>query len=208
MNKTLKYCFNIFQKTLKLPVFLINIGRFYSLSIKIGIREIYAVEGIPYLRNNGAFEIKKHVKINSRYSVNPIGGQSFASFVVWKGGKLIIDEGAGISNSAIICSLQVYIGKNVIIGGDCKIYDTDFHSLEYDKRKNNEIQPVKKPIHIEEGVFIGGGSMILKGVTIGKYSIVGAGSVVSKSIPPGEIWAGNPARYIKKVNQGKLNTSE
>lgn len=55
------------------------------------------------------------------------------------------------------------------------------------------------PIVIEDDVFIGAHCIISKGVTIGARSIVAAGSVVVKSIPPDEVWGGNPARFIKKV---------
>lgn len=54
-----------------------------------------------------------------------------------------------------------------------------------------------KPVLLKRGCFIGANSIILKGCTIGENSIVGAGSVVSKDIPDNEIWAGNPARFIK-----------
>lgn len=57
--------------------------------------------------------------------------------------------------------------------------------------------PPAKSIYIEDGAFIGGNSIILKGVKIGKNSVVGAGSVVTRDIPDGEIWAGNPARKIR-----------
>jgi acetyltransferase-like isoleucine patch superfamily enzyme len=60
-------------------------------------------------------------------------------------------------------------------------------------------QTVSKSIVIKNGAWIGGSSIILKGVIIGSKSIVGAGSVVAKNVPPGEIWAGNPAKFIKKA---------
>ena len=56
-----------------------------------------------------------------------------------------------------------------------------------------------RPVVIEHDAFIGAGSIILSGVTIGANSVVAAGSVVSRSIPANEIWGGNPARFIKKV---------
>ena len=56
-----------------------------------------------------------------------------------------------------------------------------------------------KPIIIEDDVFIGARCLVLKGVTIGRGAMVGAGSVVTKNIPPCEIWAGNPAKYIKSI---------
>jgi acetyltransferase-like isoleucine patch superfamily enzyme len=59
---------------------------------------------------------------------------------------------------------------------------------------------VTKPVVIRDGAFIGAHTIVLKGVTIGERSVVGAGSVVTKDIPDGEIWAGNPARFIRKLD--------
>ena len=55
------------------------------------------------------------------------------------------------------------------------------------------------PVVIKDGAFIGAHCIILKGVSIGEKSVVGAGSVVTKSIPDGEIWAGNPAKFIRRI---------
>jgi acetyltransferase-like isoleucine patch superfamily enzyme len=65
-----------------------------------------------------------------------------------------------------------------------------------DKRSDKK-HAVKLKVIIEDNVFIGAHSTILKGVTIGKNSVIGACSVVTKNIPPNEIWAGNPAKFIK-----------
>jgi acetyltransferase-like isoleucine patch superfamily enzyme len=59
---------------------------------------------------------------------------------------------------------------------------------------------VSEPIVIGDDVFIGANSIVLKGVNIGDRSIIGAGSVVSKNIPADEIWAGNPIKFIKRIN--------
>ncbi len=85
-----------------------------------------------------------------------------------------------------------------MIGGGTCIYDTDFHPLTTaDRLNDNDEKIVSAAVIIEQNVFIGANCTILKGVTIGKNSIVGACSVVAKKIPPNEIWAGNPAKFIK-----------
>lgn len=174
---------------------------FKNKHIEIDTNEIKNIHGIPYIKNDGFFCIKGDIVINSRYSMNPIGGQEYCTFVVAKGAKMVIDKGARISNSTFICWNNIYIGEHVYIGGDCKIYDTDFHSVKYYNRIKKIDNDIKSnPICIKKGAFIGTGSIILKGVTIGEKSIIGAGSVVSRDIPDNEIWAGNPARFIKKVS--------
>ena len=57
----------------------------------------------------------------------------------------------------------------------------------------------EKPVVIGNDVFIGAKSIILKGVIIGENSVIGAGSVVTKSVPANQIWAGNPAKFIRNI---------
>lgn len=65
------------------------------------------------------------------------------------------------------------------------------------KKFDNDINSAE--VYISEGAFIGAHSIILKGITIGKNSVIGAGSVVTQDIPNDEVWAGNPAKFIKKL---------
>ena len=90
----------------------------------------------------------------------------------------------------------------MLLGGGVKIYDTDFHSVNWEKRRNifSDNDRRAKPVIIQDDVFIGAGTTILKGTTIGSRSIIGAGSIVSGTIPADEIWAGNPARRIRGIN--------
>lgn len=119
---------------------------------------------------------------------------------------IIIGDNVGISNSTIVSWNKVEIDDYVYIGGGCKIWDTDFHSIDpYERRHNGDQKVNMAPIKIKKYAFIGGGSIILKGVTIGEYSIIGAGSVVVKSVPDKEIWAGNPARCIRKIEIEELH---
>ena len=144
------------------------------------------------------------VHINSAGWANPIGCGERVYIQMVDACQLIIGNNCGISNCAFTCANNIKIEDNVLLGSGCKIYDTDFHALDYEERVKGNYPgaPIKTaPVVIEEGAFIGAGSMILKGVTIGKHSIVGAGAVVTKSIPAGEIWGGNPAKYIRKVEE-------
>lgn len=155
--------------------------------------------GLIRVRNRGKIVIGNKVTINSAPMANPIGGQERTILVAQKGAKITIGDGAGISNCAIFASESVTIGKQVMIGAGVKIYDTDFHPVEFTERMENK--PAKKAaVTIADGAFIGAHSIILKGVTIGKKSVIGAGSVVTGSVPDNEIWAGNPARFIRKIH--------
>ena len=85
-----------------------------------------------------------------------------------------------------------------MLGADVKIWDTDFHPVNYNDRMRN-LAGAARPVHIKEGVFVGACSIVLKGVTIGEHSVIGAGSVVTHDIPPNEVWAGNPAVFVRKI---------
>jgi len=121
---------------------------------------------------------------------------------IWIGrnGKLVFGNNVGISNSTIVCSRKITIEDNVYVGGDCKIYDTNFHSLLPEARLSRPDTTVATAeIVIRSKCFIGGHSVILKGVTIGTEAVVAAGSVVTRDVPDGEVWGGNPAKFLKSV---------
>ena len=160
----------------------------------------YNINGKLVIFCKGKISIGKKTKINSSKFKNVIGGDTRTSFVVKKGAKLVIGENVKISNSAFYCAESITIGNNVMIGGSTKIWDTDFHSLDPAKRLENPNEGYNtRPVIIHDNAFIGGFSIILKGTEIGENSVIGAGSVVSGTIPPNEIWAGNPAKFVKKV---------
>lgn len=152
------------------------------------------------LFGKGDIEIMDNVTIVSSSTWNPTAGGTYSALIVQPGGRIVIGSGTGISNASITAKEEVYIGKNVLIGSCCMISDNDFHPIYADDRQRNQLENVRhKKVKIEDNVFIGARSIILKGVTIGARSVVGAGSVVTKDIPEDEIWAGNPAKFIKKL---------
>lgn len=153
---------------------------------------------------SGKIIIGDNVTINSASWANPIGVGDRTYFQLLNDAMVKIGNNCGISNAAFTCASEIVLEDNVLVGSGCRLYDTDFHALDYSERikGNYPGAPIKtKPIYIGEGAFIGAGTYILKGVNIGKHSIIGAGSVVTKSIPENEIWAGNPARFVRKIEE-------
>lgn len=139
------------------------------------------------------------VEINSNLKSNPIGGSTKTILYVKPGAKISIGDFTGISNSCIYAAKEIEIGKHVLIGGNSKIYDTDFHSLNAEERVDKKENIKTAKVTIGDYVFVGAHCVILKGVTIGKNSIIAAGSVVTKDVPANQMWGGNPARFIREV---------
>lgn len=118
-----------------------------------------------------------------------------------KEANLVIGNDVMMSSVVLRCAKGITIEDGVTVGALTIITDTDAHPLDPNLRGNGRDGELarKKEIHIKRKAFIGTSCIICKGVTVGENSIVGAGSVVTKSIPDNEIWAGNPARFIKKL---------
>ena len=190
----------IVRRVLTLPSKLYNYILLKYRHVNYG--ENLIINGRLFCVSNSKDGIKlgNNVRINSCRKSNPIGGDDKTILFAKGKGKIRIDDGCGLSNNTLFACESIMIGKNVLIGGGTKIYDTDFHWIELSRRLN-ELGGATKPVIIKDGAFIGAHCIILKGVTIGEESIVGAGSVVTKDIPNGEIWAGNPAKYIRKVGE-------
>lgn len=170
----------------------------------------FKTNGLPYISIalGGKCTIDSNFRMNNGLVGNPIGRPQKCVFFVDKGGFLKIGKDVGMSQTALVCYEKIIIGDYVKIGGGVCIYDTDFHSLDPEKRKDPLLDTANKvtsPVIICENAFIGAHSTILKGVTIGKNSIIGAGSIVTKDVPDNEIWGGNPAKKIKNIQFSVLS---
>lgn len=93
---------------------------------------------------------------------------------------------------------EVHIGHHVMIGPVVQIY-TVAHPIQAEARIQG--WEVAKPIIIEDNVWLGGSAILLPGVRIGRNAVVGAGAVVSRSVPANMVVAGNPARVIREIEQ-------
>ena len=122
---------------------------------------------------------------------------------IFIGDKVIINM-----NCTFVDNNRIDIGSNVLIASNVQIY-TATHSIRVNERmvqdwsEGQEIcRTYALPVKIEDGVWIGGGVIILPGVTIGRNSVIGAGSVVTHSIPESCVAVGNPCRVIKQIDNG------
>ncbi|QEM10527.1 acyltransferase [Mucilaginibacter rubeus] len=133
-------------------------------------------------------------------------------------GNVSIGNRCYIGCSKIICRSSVSFGDDVFVAWGSYFYDHDSHAVDYRERENDiktQLEDYRagrnfienknwsvvntKPIKISSNAWIGMNCIILKGVTIGEGAIVGAGSVVTKDVPPWTIVGGNPAKVIKEI---------
>jgi len=115
------------------------------------------------------------------------------------GNYILISPGTSIRSAE-----SIDIGDSTMIASDVVITDSDWHCI-YDR---TDYVATPKPVKIHKNVWIGERSIILKGTQIGENSIIGAGSVVHGDIPPNSIYAGNPAKEVKKLDEGSFVTRE
>lgn len=134
-------------------------------------------------------------------------------------GEVVIGNRVFIGGSTIMCRTKVEFGNNIFVAWGSYFYDHDSHSLDYKLRQDDISQQLTDirngeffithknwdvvntaSIKICDNAWIGMNALILKGVTVGEGAIVGAGSVVTKDVEPWTIVAGNPAKFIKRVD--------
>lgn len=186
-------------------------------------RLLFSIHGVRYGKNlniynriyiriyEGAkFIIGDNVTFSSGSAINPLCRNIRGQIFITHNAEVFIGDNSGLSSTSLWAKQSIRIGNRVNIGGDCIIMDTDAHSLDWriregilteenGRRINDYDSALSAPILIEDDVLIGTRCIILKGVTIGARSIIGAGSVVTKSIPPDSIAGGNPCRVIRQL---------
>lgn len=146
-----------------------------------GVREIELRKKIleeMFSTTNGEFYIEQPFFCSYGYNIH-WGKNAYANYNL-----TIIDNG------------KVEVGDNVMIGPSVQLL-TACHPLDAEER--NALIEFTKPIIIGDNVWIGGGAIVLPGVTIGKNCVIGAGSVVTKDIPNDVVAAGNPCRIIREI---------
>lgn len=119
-----------------------------------------------------------------------------SSLVTRGEGRIFIGRGTFLNCGVWIRSAKlVWIGNNVLVGPRVMIMDNDAHEIGGD----HKVGGIVDPVIIKSNAWLCAGAIILKGVTVGERSVVGAGSVVTRDVSDRVVVAGNPARFIKDV---------
>lgn len=158
--------------------------------------------GMPIIQKHrqSVMRFGRGMSLRSCVHSNPLGTHHPVILCTWQTGALLeIGDNFSMTGGSIVAALRITIGDNVAVGANSTILDTDFHPIDPAQRRLNPQSAKTAPVVIEDDVFIGMNSLILKGVTIGRGSVVGAGSVVTKDVLAGTIVAGNPARVVGKI---------
>jgi acetyltransferase-like isoleucine patch superfamily enzyme len=179
------------------------------------VRLMFALNGIEWRqgwRFYGMPIIQKHRRSLIRFGTglglrsstrsNPLGPNHPVILATWREeSRLEVGANFAMTGGALCAAERIIIGNNVTVGANTTITDTDFHPLEAKQRRLESSGGRAGGIAIADDVFIGMNCLILKGVTIGQGSVIGAGSVVALDVPPHVIVAGNPARLVRELFQ-------
>ena len=147
------------------------------------------------LKNIGNIQIGDSVSLNS-YPDGDIYKTGLLTH--YKDSIIVIGNNCNLNGTMIHCNSSVSIGSFCMFGPGTKIVDNDSHRVSTDITERRKV-PKSNPITIEDNVWIGMNSLVLKGVNIGKNSIVAANSVVTKNVPENVLVVGNPAKIIKAI---------
>ncbi|AQQ09159.1 Maltose O-acetyltransferase [Sedimentisphaera cyanobacteriorum] len=172
--------------------------------IKLGAKTSFIGSPIISKVKDSNIELGEGVILCSRPQYTALGCSHPVVIRAMKSGALIkIGDRVRVSGLSICAAEIITIGDRCVIGSDSMIVDTDFHSIDPAKRSSkDDFENAKSsPVVIGNDVFIGANCAVLKGSTIGNYAVIGANSVVTKDVPEGTVFAGNPAKKIANIKE-------
>lgn len=178
------------------------VARIYLSAAGVRMGKTPKLYGIPMvsLYPGSRIVIGDNVTLRSKSKGNAIGvNHEVILRTQAQGAEIIIGNRVGISGGAICAIRRVTIGDGTLIGANVVIADNDFHPSDPVKRKVGERNLESKEIIIGKNVWLGADTYICKGVSIGDNSVIGAKSVVTKSIPPNSVAVGVPAKVVKML---------
>lgn len=183
-------------------VLVAPLGRLRFLTAGVKWSPGLSLYGVPIIQRHRRSSISLGHGASLRSSVrsNPLGpARPVILSTRSTDARIQIGDNFAMTGGTIVAENSVTIGHRVTIGADCVITDTDFHPLDPAARSEQPTLGEHAPVTLGDDVFLGMRSVVLKGVTIGSGTVVGACSVVSSDLPGGVVAAGNPARVLRAI---------
>jgi acetyltransferase-like isoleucine patch superfamily enzyme len=186
----------------------LHLNRLHRLYFEIK-RHYYKLR-YPNVRLAKGVIIKGSLKVSGSVKVS-IGADSRLGkeVEIYGSGQLWVGQNVSLNGSKIGCDRIISIGDDCLIS-DCFLADSDYHNLEPHLRHSFPGPKVTAPIQIDENVWVGARATVMKGVHIGRNSVVGLGSIIRKSVPENVVVIGNPQQVVKHFDVStsdiKLNT--
>jgi acetyltransferase-like isoleucine patch superfamily enzyme len=179
---------------------LLPLARLRFALAGVGWGKGWKLYGLPIIQKHrrSRLIIGAYLELRSTVRSNPLGPNHPVILSTRRPeAELRIGDHFGMTGGSLVCEQRITIGQRVTVGANTLITDTDFHPLDPRHRQLAPLEGATAPITIEDEVFIGMHCLILKGVTLGAGCVIGAGSVVTRDVPPGVVAAGNPAQVIR-----------
>lgn len=173
----------------------------WTWGVRHGRSIMFQGKTIIRTRKFGEITVGNNVIFNSQRNTNLVGLMGPTILDTLGGGRIEIGDHSGFSSVVMSSRTSIKVGSRVKVGGNVRIFDHDFHSLEADYRRTLEDrQHIRsKAVFIEDDCFIGTNAIILKGTHLGARTIVAAGSVVfGLDVPEDSMVKGNPAKVFAK----------
>lgn len=182
------------------------IKQFLGIPIHLSLKELLVKHGIKgdidsvdgnfcCINNKGSIIVGSNVQF-----ISEPNGSIFkvALSTYFPDSELFIGSNSKLQGVVIHCNEKITIGNNCLLAPGVILCDNNSHrvSVNYEERMKS---PASAPIVLEDNVWIGMNSIVLKGIAIGENSIVAAGSVVTKNLPANGLYGGNPAKLIKRL---------
>ena len=172
-------------------------GQYYRFKFKLLRRRVvigknFRVIGKLDIRGPGTVVFGDDCQVHSSY-IQPTTPWTHSREAVIRFGR-----GVTLAGTRLGCQHSITVGDNCGLS-DSRILDTDFHSARDQSGNRQHSAGAAQPVTIGNNVWLGTGSLILKGVTIGDNAVVGAAAVVGSNVPPNVIVFGNPAKVIWKL---------
>lgn len=153
---------------------------------RLSIGEGVVILGRLRIARGTRLELGDRVRVRGRVIING-------------GGRVRVGADSLLNGCWILASTEIALGERCLLS-DCGITDNDFHNLDPARRHLPPDPSTRRRVCLDDNVWVGAHALVLKGTTIGRDSVVGAGAVVRGEVPAGVVVSGNPARVVKKFD--------